>query len=52
MTAKVVIKGGTVVDAGGTRRADVVVEDGIITEVAESVVSPAGATVLDAGSHT
>jgi dihydroorotase len=48
MTGRVVIKGGTVVDAGGERRADVVVEDGIITEVAESVVSPSGATVLDA----
>jgi dihydroorotase len=48
MTGKVVIKGGTVVDADGTRRADVVVEDGIITEVADSVVGPSGATVLDA----
>jgi len=30
----VLIKGGTVVDAGGSRRADVLVRDGIIAEVA------------------
>ncbi|HET9770298.1 MAG TPA: dihydroorotase [Acidimicrobiia bacterium] len=48
MTGKVLIKGGTVIDAGGSRRGDVVVEDGIVTEVAEGAVAPAGATVLDA----
>ena len=42
------IQGGTVVDAGGSRRADVLVEGGIIKEVAEGLVSPAGALVLDA----
>jgi len=44
----VVISGGTVIDAGGSRRADVLVEGGIITAVAESVDRPAGARVLDA----
>jgi dihydroorotase len=44
----VLIQGGTVIDAGGSRRADVLVEDGIIKAVAESVDSPAGALVLDA----
>jgi dihydroorotase len=48
MTGKVVIKGGTVVDAGGSRRADVLVDDGIISEVADKVRAPAGATVLEA----
>jgi len=44
----VLVKGGTVVDAGGSRRADILIEDGVINEVAETVVGPAGATVLDA----
>jgi dihydroorotase len=44
----VVIRGGTVIDATGSRRADVLVEDGIIKAVAESVDSPAGALVLAA----
>jgi dihydroorotase len=44
-----VIRGGTVVDATGSRRADVLVRDGVVAAVAESVDAPAGATVLDAG---
>jgi dihydroorotase len=42
------IRGGTVVDASGERRADVVVADGIITAVGPTVDVPAGAQVLDA----
>jgi dihydroorotase len=44
----VMIRGGTVVDETGERRADVVVRDGIITEVAADLDVPARATVLDA----
>lgn len=44
-----VLRGGDVVDAGGRRRADVVVEDGVITAVGTGIAAPAGATVLDAG---
>jgi dihydroorotase len=44
-----VIRGGTVVDAGGRRRADVRVVDGVVVEVAEGLDVPVGATVLDAG---
>ena len=36
------------VDATGSRRADVLVHDGVVTAVAQSVDAPAGATVLDA----
>jgi len=46
---EVVIRGGTVVDAGGSRRADVAVADGVIKEVAEGLDTPSGATVMDAG---
>ncbi len=42
------IRGGTVIDAGGSRRADVLVEDGVIAAVAEGLDGPAGALVLDA----
>ena len=42
------LRGGTVIDADGSRRADVLVENGIIKDVAESLDSPAGALVLDA----
>jgi len=44
----VVIRGGTVLDETRERRADVLVRDGIVTEVAERVDAPAGAEVLDA----
>jgi dihydroorotase len=43
------VRGGTVVDARGVRRADVVVSDDTITAVGEDLAVPAGATVLDAG---
>ncbi|MGH9004758.1 MAG: amidohydrolase family protein, partial [Acidimicrobiia bacterium] len=42
-----VLRGGTVVDANGERSADVVVRDGIITDVGAGVPLPAGADVLD-----
>src|ERR1700681_165431 len=45
----VVIRGGTVVDATGTRRADVVVEAGRVVAVEPGAAVPRGATVLDAG---
>jgi dihydroorotase len=45
----VVIRGGLVVDRDGTRRADVVVADGVIADVAPEAEVPRGATVLDAG---
>jgi dihydroorotase len=48
MTGKVLITGGTVIDETGSRRADVLVADGVIKEVAANIAPPAGATVLDA----
>jgi len=45
----VVIRGGTVVDATGERRADVVVSGDQVAAVGESASAPPGATVLDAG---
>jgi dihydroorotase len=44
-----VIRGGTVVDGGGERVADVVVSGGQVVEVGPDVAVPRGATVLDAG---
>jgi len=45
----VVVRGGTVVDETGERRADVLVRDGRVVAVEPSVDVPGGATVLDAG---
>ena len=44
-----VVRGGEVVDAGGRRRADVVVEDAVVIAVGTDLSIPPGATVLDAG---
>jgi len=44
-----VIQGGTVVDAGGERAADVVVTGGAVVDVGPQLPVPRGATVLDAG---
>jgi len=44
----VLLRGGTVLDASGERRADVLVETGTIVEVAPDIAPPRGATVLDA----
>jgi dihydroorotase len=43
------VRGGTVVDLTGSRRADVLVKNGRIAAVQDSIDPPAGATVLDAG---
>ncbi len=43
------IKGGTVVNADRSQRADVLTEDGKIVAVGESLDVPAGAEVVDAG---
>ncbi|HXQ59138.1 MAG TPA: dihydroorotase [Acidimicrobiales bacterium] len=45
----VVIRGGTVVDETGERRADVLIDDGRVAAVVEDLDVPAKATVLDAG---
>jgi dihydroorotase len=47
--ATLVIRGGSVVTPDGLRRLDVAVNGGTVTEVAETIAAPAGATVLDAG---
>lgn len=46
--AALVVLGGTVVDATGVRRADVVVRDGRVVAVAPDAAVPGGATVLQA----
>ena len=48
MPHDLVIRGGTVVDATGSRTADVLVSDGLIAAVASSVDPPMGAVVVDA----
>ncbi|MBV8979332.1 MAG: dihydroorotase [Acidimicrobiia bacterium] len=48
MAAEVLLQGGTVVDATGSRRADVLIVDGVVSAVAESVDGPSGARRLDA----
>ncbi|MGH9065923.1 MAG: dihydroorotase [Acidimicrobiales bacterium] len=47
--ARMVVRGGTVVDATGSRRADVAVAGGVVSMVAADLQTPAGATVLEAG---
>ncbi len=46
---QLVVRGGTVVDATGTRRADVAVGEGVVLGVDPGIDVPRGATVLDAG---
>jgi dihydroorotase len=47
---QVLVRGGTVVDATGTRRADVLVKGEVVAEVEPDLGrAPAGAVVLDAG---
>ena len=48
-TGTLLIRGGTVVDATGERRADVAVVDGRVVAVGEGLTAGPGATVLDAG---
>ena len=47
----VLIKGGTVVNADRSFRADVLCEDGLISAVGENLEAPSGATVVDAGGQ-
>jgi dihydropyrimidinase len=47
----VVIKGGTVVNADRSFRADVLCEGGLVTAVADNIDVPSGATVVDAGGQ-
>ncbi|MDH3588125.1 MAG: dihydropyrimidinase [Gammaproteobacteria bacterium] len=47
----VLIKGGTVVTAGKTRRADVLCDDGRIVAVSDSIDAPGGAEIVDAGGQ-
>ena len=45
------IRGGTVVTADASRRADVYCEDGLIKAVGENLDAPAGCEVIDAGGQ-
>ena len=47
----VLIRGGTVVNADRSFRADVLCQDGQITAVGEGLDAPSGATVVDAGGQ-
>ena len=47
----VLIKGGTVVNADQTLRADVLCQDGLIAAVGEGLDAPSGAAVIDAGGQ-
>jgi dihydropyrimidinase len=47
----VLIKGGTVVNADRSFRADVLCQDGLITAVGEDLDAPSGATLVDAGGQ-
>lgn len=45
----IIIRGGTVVNASGEQRADVLIADGKIVDVGEGLDAPAGAREIDAG---
>ncbi|MGF6415608.1 dihydropyrimidinase [Paraburkholderia sp. MM5482-R1] len=47
----ILIRGGTVVNADKSWRADVLCENGVIQSVGENLDAPAGATVVDAGGQ-
>jgi len=47
----VLIKGGTVVNADRSFRADVLCSNGLIASVGENLEAPSGATVIDAGGQ-
>ena len=47
----VLIKGGTVVNADQSVRADVLCGDGIILAVGEGLTAPKGTTIIDAGGQ-
>jgi dihydropyrimidinase len=44
----ILIKGGTVVNADASRQAEVLIEDGLVTQVAPNLKPPTGAEVIDA----
>ena len=48
----VLIKGGTVVNAESSIRADVLTEGGVIRAIGADLQAPAGATTIDAGVNT
>jgi dihydropyrimidinase len=45
------IRGGTVVDASQTYRADVLCDNGVIVAIGEGLEAPAGAEIVDAGGQ-
>ncbi len=45
------IKGGTVVNADASQRADVLISDGVIVAIREDLEAPTGAEVIDAGGQ-
>lgn len=45
----IIIRGGTVVNASGEQRADVLIADGKIVDVGEALEAPGGAREIDAG---
>ena len=45
------IKGGTVVNADSSQRADVLISDGVIVAIREDLEAPTGAEVIDAGGQ-
>jgi dihydropyrimidinase len=47
----VLIKGGTVVNADRTFRADVLCQDGVIAAIGDELEAPSGATIVDAGGQ-
>ena len=47
----VLIKGGTVVNAERSVRADVLCQDGVIAAIGANIDAPAGATIVDAGGQ-
>jgi dihydroorotase len=49
VTDQILIRGGTVVDATGSRRADVLVRGGVVAAVGPDLDVPRGVRVLDAG---
>ncbi|WP_207934530.1 dihydropyrimidinase [Actinomadura sp. KC06] len=51
MSADVVVRGGTVVEASWTGPADVVIRDGRVTALAEPGTAPSAATVVDASGR-
>ena len=45
------IRGGTVVTADRSYRADVLCDQGLIAEIGDKIAAPAGAKVVDAGGQ-